>query len=86
LCVARSAAEGLRLERPFRSPKGEEAWTVRHGSLYWVVPNWRLELRDQLKNLYRAGYGLFVQMVEPVPQAVRLKERPGLWNWAGELL
>jgi putative protease len=86
LCVARSAAEGLRLERPFRSPKGEEAWTVRHGSLYWVFPNWRLELRDQLKNLYRAGYGLFVQMVEPVPQAVRLKERPGLWNWAGELL
>jgi putative protease len=74
------------LERSFRSPKGEEAWTVRYGSLYWVFPNWRLELRDEMSRLRRAGYGLFVHLIEPVPEAVRLKDRPGLWNWAGELL
>ena len=86
LCVARTAADDLRLERSFRSPKGEEAWTVRYGSLYWVFPNWRLELRDEMSRLRRAGYGLFVHLIEPVPEAVRLKDRPGLWNWAGELL
>jgi putative protease len=86
LCVARSVADELGPEQPFRSPRGEEAWTVRYGSLYWAFPNWRLELRDEAKRLRRAGYGLFVHLVEPVPQAVRLKDRPGLWNWAGELL
>ena len=86
LCVARTAAADLKLETSLRSPKGEEAWTARYGSLYWVFPNWELDLREQTEALRRAGYGLFVRLVEPVPAAVKLKGRPGLWNWAGELL
>ena len=86
LCVARSAAEDLQLETSLRSPKGEESWVVQYGSLYWVFPNWRLDLRDQLDRLRRAGYGLFVHLMEAVPTTVRLKDRPGLWNWEGELV
>jgi putative protease len=85
LCVARAVAADFQLDAPFRSPKGEEAWTTRHGSLYWVFPNWRLELRDQMENLRRAGYVLFAHLMEPVPKTVQFKDRPGLWNWAGEL-
>jgi putative protease len=33
--------------------------------------------------LRRAGYGLFVHLVEPMPKHVTLKERPGVWNWQG---
>jgi putative protease len=86
LCVARAAAADLDIDAPFRSPKGEEAWTTRYGSLYWVFPNWRLELRDQMENLRRAGYVLFAHLMEPVPKTVQLKDRPGLWNWEGKLL
>ena len=85
LCVARAAATDLQLEMPFRSPKGEEAWTTRHGSLYWVFPNWRIRLHDQVDALRRAGYAWFIHLLEPVPEAVQLKDRPGLWNWEGEL-
>ncbi len=81
LCIARTVARELELERPFRSPKGEEAWTARYESLYWVFPNWRLDLRDRQEQLLRAGFSLFVQLEEPVPKSVTLKERPGLWNW-----
>jgi hypothetical protein len=27
-----------------------------------------------------------VHLVEPVPSTVKRKERPGLWNWDGELV
>ncbi len=86
LCVARVISADLQLQSPLRSPKGEDAWAVRHGSLYWVFPNWELDLREQTETLRRAGYRLFVHLVEPVPPAVKRKDRPGLWNWAGELL
>jgi len=85
LCVARVISADLQLQSPLRSPKGEDAWAVRHGSLYWVFPNWELDLREQTETLRRAGYRLFVHLVEPVPPAVKRKDRPGLWNWAGEL-
>ncbi len=81
LCIARTVARELELERPFRSPKGEEAWTARYESLYWVFPNWRLDLRNQQEKLRRSGFSLFVEMVEPVPESITLKDRPGLWNW-----
>jgi U32 family peptidase len=81
LCVARTAAEELTAETPFLSPKGEEAWVVRHGALVWVYPNWRLDLRERRAELEKAGYRLFVRLVEPVPPAVKMKRRPGGWNW-----
>jgi putative protease len=86
LCVARTVSEELQLQAPLRSPKGEEAWAVRHGSLCWIFPNWELDLREQTDTLRRAGYRLFVHLVEPLPPSVKKKNRPGLWNWAGELL
>jgi putative protease len=85
LCVARAAASDLVLETPFRSPKGEEAWATRYGSLHWVFPNWRIRLQDQMDALRRAGYRRFVHLLEPVPATVQMKDRPGLWNWEGEL-
>jgi len=42
-------------------------------------------LRDRQEELRRAGYGLFVYLVEPVPEHITLKERPGVWNWRGGL-
>jgi putative protease len=86
LCIARASAADLHPDAAFRSPKGEEAWTTHYGSLYWVFPNWRLDLQDQTEKLRAAGYVLFIQMLEPVPKAVRIKDRPGSWNWKGELL
>ena len=81
LCVARSVAADLKLDASFRSPKGEEAWAVRHGPLVWVYPNWRLDLQDRRSELEQAGYRLFVQLIEPVPTSLTLKQRPGKWNW-----
>lgn len=81
LCVARSVAADLRLDASFGSPKGEEAWAVRHGPLMWVYPNWRLDLQDRRRELEQAGYRLFVHLIEPLPNPLTLKERPGRWNW-----
>jgi putative protease len=47
----------------------------------WVYPNWRLELQDRRRELEQAGYRLFVHLIEPLPDRVALKERPGRWNW-----
>jgi putative protease len=86
LCVARIVSAEIQLQAPLRSPRGEEAWAVRYGSLYWIYPNWELDLGKQADALGRAGYRLFVHLAEPLPQTVQRKDRPGLWNWAGELL
>jgi putative protease len=81
LCLARTAAADVQLDASFRSPKGEEAWAVRHGPLVWVYPNWRLDVQDRRRQLEEAGYRLFVQLVEPLPEQLPLKQRPGKWNW-----
>jgi putative protease len=81
LCVARSMTHGIQLEKPFASPRGEQAWAVRYGPDYWVYPNWKLDLSAHRKTLQKAGYSLFVNLLEPVPKKVKLKKRPGVWNW-----
>jgi putative protease len=63
------------------SPKGEEAWVRKYGSDYWVYPNWILDIRAQQETLEKAGYSMFVHLAEPLPKGVKLKKRPGLWNW-----
>jgi putative protease len=85
LCVARTVAAELETGPAFISPKGEEAWVARHGPLFWVYPNWRLDLRDRRGEMEKAGYRLFVHLVEPVPAPVKLKQRPGGWNWQAGL-
>jgi putative protease len=85
LCVARSLTEDIRPDEPFASPRGEQAWATRHGSDYWIYPNWKLDLQSRRKALQKAGYSVFVNIVEPVPKKVKLKKRPGMWNWETKL-
>ena len=80
LCISRNAPESIRADAPFASPRGEEAWAVPYGENFWVYPNWAMDLRGQQKGLEKAGYRLFVNLVEPIPKRVTMKHRPGVWN------
>ncbi len=86
LCVSRVLSNKLNTETPFMSPKGEAAWVKKYESDYWVYPNWKLDLRIKRNTLERAGYRLFIHLLEPIPKDITLKKRPGLWNWELELL
>jgi putative protease len=81
LCVARTLAEDVQQNKAFSSPMGEQAWATRHGSDYWIYPNWKLDLRVHKNALRKAGYALFIDLIEPVPKGVKMKRRKGLWNW-----
>ncbi len=81
LCISRIETLGLALDSTFTSPKGEAAWATEYGSNSWLFPNWKLDLRKKQNQLIKAGYSLFVDMVEPIPKGVRIKQRQGLWNW-----
>ena len=81
LCLSRVRAEDLRLDQPFTSPKGEQSWVSRHDANFWVYPNWRLDLGQQQQALARAGYRWFVHIDEPLPKGIKIKPRPGVWNY-----
>lgn len=81
LCVARSLAEEVKSNKAFSSPREEQAWVAKYDTDYWVFPNWKMDLISQKKLLQNAGYKLFIELVEPIPETVKLKERQGLWNW-----
>ncbi len=81
LCVSRTLSDEVTLDEPFTSPKGEQGWVRRYGSDYWVYPNWRIDLRAERKNLIKAGYTLLVDLQEPIPPGIKMKTRPGMWNW-----
>jgi U32 family peptidase len=81
LSVARSVSDDLKTGMPFTSPRGEEAWAVLHDSDLWLYPNWPLDMRFARERLVAAGYRLFVTLSEPVPENVKIKNRPGKWNW-----
>ena len=85
LCVARSMSDGFQLDKPFTSPKGEQAWATRYGSDYWVFPNWKLDLQSRKKALQKSGYSVLVTLVEPLPKGVKFKKRSGIWNWKTNL-
>jgi len=85
LCVARTLAENIQQNKAFSSPMGEQAWATRRGSNYWIYPNWKLDLRVHKKALHKAGYTLFVDLIEPLPKGVKMKKRKGLWNWDTKL-
>jgi putative protease len=86
LCISRALSNDLKTETSFTSPKGESAWVKKYESDYWVYPNWKLDLSIKRASLEKAGYQLFVHLLEPIPKDVVLKKRPGLWNWELELL
>ncbi len=81
LCVSRTISEDLTSESLFNSPKGEQAWAKRYGADVWVYPNWQIDLTQKQTLLKKQGYSMFVHMTEPLPQGIKLKKRPGLWNW-----
>jgi putative protease len=81
LCISRTICEGLKTAKSFASPRREEAWTMRYDENYWTYPNWSMDIRDKQEELVRAGYRSLIQIHEPVPKAVKIKERPGTWNW-----
>lgn len=81
LSIGRTLCQGFDTGMPFSSPKGEEAWVSPYGPDWWVYPNWALDIRHKKAELRKAGFCLFVHLIEPIPTAVRMKKRPGLWNW-----
>jgi putative protease len=85
LCVSRTISENIKMAKPFTSPRGEQGWIQKTGSNFWVYPNWKLDIGIKMNELKRAGYKLFVRLNEPVPKGVKLKQRPGMWNWDVEL-
>jgi putative protease len=81
LSISRVLSDHLKPDIGFQSPKGEMAWASLSDSNYWVYPNWILNLTAYRKELEQAGFQRFVHMTEPVPPSIRMKERPGDWNW-----
>ena len=80
-CMSRGVADSVKLDQPFVSPKGEQGWVRQFGHLYWVYPNWPVDLRAAQDKLQKAGFRMFVHLDEPVPKTVKIKRRPGLWNY-----
>jgi U32 family peptidase len=86
LAVSRIISPDLTPGQMFQSPKGEGAWISKSNNLYYTFPNWPLDLTEQKEELQRAGYCVFVSLQENVPRGVKMKQRPGLWNWNLKLL
>jgi putative protease len=76
----------LKTDRPFSSPRGEQSWIQTHGNDVWIYPNWQIDIRTKKNELLKAGYCMFIHLIEPLPKTVELKKRPGLWNWDVGLL
>ncbi len=81
LSISRSLSAELKPEALFISPKGEGAWVKKHGSDYWVFPNWNHDLTEKRPVLQAAGFKLFISLRESVPKGIKMKNRPGIWNW-----
>jgi len=81
LCISRIISNEIQTEQAFSSPKHERSWVKKIGADYWVYPDWELDLKAHQGILQQAGYSLFVHLSEPVPKQIRLKKRPGRWNW-----
>lgn len=86
LAVSRIISPHLSSGALFQSPKGEGAWITRSNDNFYVYPNWRLDLTAHRDALEQAGYVCFVSLVETIPKGVKMKDRPGLWNWHLKLL
>jgi putative protease len=85
LCVSRVVSDDMKAGVAFTSPRGEQGWVAGYDDNYWVFPNWQLDLQSEVKGLERAGYKMIVNLVEPVPRGVKVKKRPGVWNWKIDL-
>ncbi|MBA3008912.1 MAG: U32 family peptidase [Proteobacteria bacterium] len=86
LAVSRIISPDLTPGLMFQSPKGEGAWISKSNNIYYTFPNWPLDLSAQMEELQGAGYSMFVSLRENVPKGVKMKPRPGTWNWNLKLL
>lgn len=86
LGISRIISQDLKTNLGFTSPKGEIAWISKQNSNYYIFPNWYLDLTSKKEQLKKAGFALFVNMFENVPKSIKIKDRPGLWNWNLKLL
>ncbi len=81
LTISRVISEQVKTQLPFISPKGELAWAAGYGSNYWVYPNWKIDLTDKKKELKKAGFSMFIHLIEQLPPGIEMKKREGRWNW-----
>ena len=81
LGISRIISKDLEPDKAFTSPKGETAWISKYNSNYYIFPNWLLNLTSRKEALAKAGFSLFIHMHEPIPKDIRMKDRPGIWNW-----
>lgn len=84
--ISRHTPEGLKMNEPFQSPKGETFWTRNYGQNTWVYPAWPLDFSEHRKELESAGYSFFATMEEILPKTLPQTKRPGLFNWDMKLL
>ena len=86
LGISRIISNDLKTNQAFTSPMGETGWITKHNNYYFVFPNWYLDLTSKKELLKKAGFSLFVNIHETIPSGVKIKNRPGLWNWNLTLL
>jgi len=85
LCISKILSENLKTDIPFTSPKKEYALIKKYKSEVWVYPNWNLDISSKKTALHKAGYSMFLHILEPDLQSMPFRKRPGLWNWNLEL-
>ena len=81
LSISKILSTNLETEKPIISPRGEICWTKQYGSDQWIYPNWKIDLTKKRNILSKAGYSMFINILEPVPKDIEIKRRKGLWNW-----
>lgn len=86
MAISRIAAPDLNIGKGFTSPKGEVAWTNKYNATYHTFPNWYLDLSSKTDELKKAGFVMLVNLFENIPKGIRMKPRPGTWNWDLKLL
>ncbi|MCD4674537.1 MAG: U32 family peptidase [Desulfobacula sp.] len=86
LGISRIISKDLKINQAFTSPKGETAWISKHNSNYFIFPNWYLDITSKKETLKNAGFSLFITIHETIPSTIKIKNRPGLWNWNLKLL
>ncbi|MCF6247866.1 MAG: U32 family peptidase [Desulfobacula sp.] len=86
LGISRIISDDLKPNQAFTSPMGETAWVSKHNDNYIVFPNWSLDLTSKKELLKKAGYSHFISIHESIPKGIKVKDRPGLWNWNLKLL
>ena len=84
--ISRIKPKSLKTMTPLTSPKGENFWTRAMGQNLWIYPGWPLDLSEKKGELERAGYVLFVNIIEPRPKTLPDPGRTSLFNWDAGLL